>query len=139
SCSMTVAVLAAEVAKALGIPAEAVSLASERSPRLAGEATVGRLGLCNGQMLLASLGVQPEREEKEAPARIGLPDVTEHPVDQQLAKMDGWIQQSRDEKTCFRHPPNGSCVHCMPLPPWAVAEVEPWKSQKLKHIPFTSW
>ena len=136
--STTVAMIKGQVAAALGIPATSINLGVEATPELRDGDSVGAIGLRNGDMLLATTSVRPEREEKEA-EWIGLPDVTEHPVDQLLDKEDGWIQQSRDEKTCFRHPPNGSCVHCMPMPPWAVMQVEPWKSEKLKHMPFTGW
>jgi nuclear protein localization family protein 4 len=134
----------AQVAKQLKVPAEAVRLSDMAKKQFPADAeTVGRLGLKNGDLMLATVSVEVPRAEAEKSGKsepqMGLPKVVEDPVDQELDKMDGWVKQQFDPKTCFRHPPNGSCVHCMPVPPWQIAELEPWKSEKIKHIPFTSW
>ncbi len=130
------------MAKQLNVPLGTVALSDMAKKQFPGDSdTVGRAGLKNGDMLLATLSVAAPRQEKEegATQQVGLPQVEEDEVDQELDKMDGWVKQNRDEKTCFRHPPNGSCVHCMPVPPWQILELEPWKSEKVKFIPFTSW
>ncbi|XP_025602595.2 nuclear protein localization protein 4 homolog isoform X4 [Athalia rosae] len=64
-----------------------------------------------------------------------LANVTEDEVDQKLWKMDGKIQQKRDEKLC-RHGPNGCCVHCSPLEPFDEAYL---KEQNIKHLSFHSY
>lgn len=64
-----------------------------------------------------------------------LTSVTEDDVDQQLWKLDGKIQQKRDEKLC-RHGANGCCVHCSPLEPYDKAYL---KEQNIKHLSFHSY
>jgi hypothetical protein len=126
------------VAALLRVPASAVALSDVgRSKTLADGPTLGALGVANGDVMLALPSVAPVAPV--APVAVAAPVVEEDEVDRLLDKQDGWVKQKRDEKACFRHPPNGNCVHCMPVPPWRIAEIEPWKSEKIKHIPFTSW
>lgn len=122
----------------LNVPLGSISLSDmARSKVVADGSTLAQLGVVNGDVMLATIsGVAPAAAVADAPGQV---KVVEDEVDQLLDKVDGWVKQKRDEMACFRHPPSGSCVHCMPVPPWRIAEIEPWKSEKIKHIPFTSW
>ena len=104
---------------------------------LGDEESVGKLGLKNGEMLYAKGLVKAEGSEKEDKDKDVPPPVEEDEVDVLLDKEDGWIKQSHS-RYC-QHKPNGSCLHCISVAPWNIQEVEPWKTEKLKHIPFTSW
>ncbi len=122
------------------MPANSVSLSDMSKTRvLSDNVSLAQVGVVNGDVMLASLSVASSNSSEASTSTTSVAKVEEDEVDQLLDKMDGWVKQQRDEKACFRHPPNGSCVHCMPVPPWRIAEIEPWKSEKIKHIPFTSW
>ena len=81
----------------------------------------------HGDMIYAQFTSAPDRASAEPSAPL-LADpvlgagiqikkkVNEDAVDVALRKKDGWIKREYDQTTCFGHPKNGSCVHCMPLP-----------------------
>ncbi len=130
----------AQLAAEWKVPANTIALSRDMGKKqlLADADLVARLGLAQGDLLFASFSVAPVREVAVV-EQVGLPDVKEDEVDRLLDAQDGWVKQKRDERTCFRHAVNGSCVHCMPVPPWAILTIEPWKSEGVKLIPFTSW
>lgn len=123
-----------QLAQQWKVPMETISLLRDpRAPAPLSDAqVVGALGLEQGAMLHAVFSVAPARKAEAPVEHVGLPDVQEDEVDVLLDSRDGWIKQVRDERTCFRHAVNGSCVHCMPVPPWAILSIDPWKKDGVK-------
>jgi len=66
------------------------------------------------------------------------PEVVEDEIDTYLESQDGWIQRERDAKYC-KHGSNARCTFCMPIAPWSILDLEPWKTEGLKFIPFHAY
>jgi nuclear protein localization family protein 4 len=91
------------------------------------------LGLKHGDMLFV-IEAATTASSQPAPAET---EIKEEAIDQYLRQQDGWIKRKRT-KLCS-HPENGYCVHCMPLAPWQLMEVDPWKSDNVKWVPFHAY
>eukprot|EP01114_Cavostelium_apophysatum_P021166 TRINITY_DN7301_c0_g1_i3.p1 TRINITY_DN7301_c0_g1~~TRINITY_DN7301_c0_g1_i3.p1 ORF type:complete len:608 (+),score=145.67 TRINITY_DN7301_c0_g1_i3:158-1981(+) len=98
-------------------------------------ASLKSLQLRHGDMLyLKSTG---KEEQAEAPPPV-VETIKEDEIDRYLESQDGWIQRERDPLYC-KHGSNVRCTWCMPLPPWSILEIDPWKKDGLKFIPFHSY
>ncbi|PRP83931.1 nuclear protein localization protein 4 [Planoprotostelium fungivorum] len=110
------------------------------SPLKDDQVTLRQLNFKNGEMIYLHGTENPteEKKEKNQIEESGYGAVVEDEVDVQLGKADGWLQQKYNPKYC-NHGPNGKCMQCMPIAPWAILEYEPFKSQGVKFIPFTAY
>lgn len=95
------------------------------------------LHIKHGDMLF--LKSNGKEEEELGKTSISIPQETEEDeIDGILSKQDGWIERERDPQVC-RHGRNARCTNCMPLAPWEITSIDPWKSEGVKFIPFHSY
>ena len=89
----------------------------------------------NGSMIYIKDFQQQEKVQKQEMLSASQ---REDDIDVILSKQDGWIQRERDDKLC-QHNKNAKCNWCMPIPPWEILNIDPWKEKEIHHIPLHSY
>jgi len=125
-----------KISSQLGIPQFILTQSpTGGAPLGANNLTIKSMNFKNGDMLYLTNTSQDNNTNNTSNQQQNEAQPEEDEIDKQLAKKDGWVQRNRDPQLCH-HGTHGKCSWCMPIPPWAIREYDPWKKEGVKYISF---